>query len=77
MDLLKSMLANRQSGPVMDPQPRRAGGKKKETKTDRAKENVPGSKQMRVFIIEEKPSKKIVREHFDALIEDACNEDSD
>jgi len=77
MDLMKMMLANRQSHPVVDPKPRRVDGRKKPTKTERAKENVPGSKRMREFIIEEKPSKKVVREHFDAMIEAACNEDSD
>ena len=76
MDLLKSMRANRQaSGTPPAPIPRRSD--KKKTKTDRAKENTPGTKRMREFIIEEKPGKKVVREHFDAMIEEACKEDSD
>ena len=81
MDLLKSMLANRQTGVVLnDPKPRTAsqrGGRKKPTKTERAKEHTPGSRSMRAFIIEEKPSAKIVKEHFDAIIEQECESSSD
>lgn len=69
MDLLKSMIANRQAmGAVPDPKPRGERGRK-QTKADRAKENAPGSRQMRKFIIEEKPGKKVVREHLEAIIE--------
>ena len=76
MDLLRTMVGNRHaSGTPPAPIPRRKD--KKKTKADRARENEPGSKRMREFIIEEKPSKKIVREHFDAMIEEACKEDSD
>ena len=77
MDLLKMMIANRQArGLVVDPQPRREDGKKP-TKTEKAKEREPGSKSMRIFIIEEKPGKKVVREHFKALVEKECASDSD
>jgi len=70
------MVGNRHAaGTPPAPIPRRSD--KKKTKTERARENVPGSKRMREFIIEEKPSKKVVREHFDAMIEEACKEDSD
>jgi hypothetical protein len=73
MDLLKQMLATRQQmGVVNDPKPRRAKSAKKETKADRAKENVPGSRAMRKFIIDETPSKKIVKEHLEAIIAREC-----
>lgn len=77
MDLLKTMLANRQQMPVVhDPKPRKARGGRKETKADRAKENTPGSKAMRKFIIEETPGKKIVKEHFEAIIARECESSS-
>lgn len=79
MDLLKTMLANRQSaGLVSDPKPRARGeGRKKPTKAERAKEHRPGSKSMRAFIIEEKPTAKIVKEHFDAIIDEECASSSE
>lgn len=77
MDLLKMMIANRKAqGLVVDPQPRRDDGKKP-TKTEKAKEREPGTKAMRIFIIEEKPGKKVVREHFKALVEMECASESD
>ena len=77
MDLLRMMAANRLAkGLVIDPQPRRDDGKKP-TKTEKAKEKEPGSKSMRIFIIEEKPGKKVVREHFKALVEMECVSESD
>ena len=73
MDLLRQMLATREKmGNVTDPKPRRARSAKKETKADRAKENVPGSRAMRKFIIDETPSKKIVKEHLEAIIAREC-----
>ena len=73
MDLLKSMIANRSQAAVLnDPKPRARHGRKKETKADRAKENTPGSRAMRKFIIEEKPGKKIVRDHLEAMIAAEC-----
>ena len=78
MDLLKTMMANRQAqGLVIDPKPRREVRGKKETKTEKAKEKEPGSKAMRYFIIEEKPSKKVVRDHFRALVELECASESE
>jgi hypothetical protein len=41
----------------------------KKTKAQKAQEHEPGTKDMRKFIIEEKPSAKIVREHLMAKIE--------
>lgn len=78
MDLLKSMIANRQSMGVTalsDPKPRRANARKP-SKADRAKENMPGSRAMRKFICEEKPGKKVVKEHLEAfLVESSSDEE--
>jgi hypothetical protein len=71
MDLLKTMLANRSQMTVHDPAPRRKGGRKA-TKADRAKAQSPGSRAMRSFIIDEKPGKKIVRDHLEAIIAEEC-----
>jgi hypothetical protein len=70
------MVANRAAmGVVDDPKPRREG--KKASKTEKAKEKEPGSKSMRHFIIEEKPGKKVVKEHFKAIIEQECASDDE
>jgi hypothetical protein len=62
-------------GVVNDPQP---AGEKARPKAERAKKHDGGSKAMRHFIIEEKPGKKVVREHFKAMIEAECeSSDSD
>lgn len=79
MDLLKMMIANREAkgmgtGLVVPP---KQDSRKKPTKTQKAKENEPGSKAMRIFIIEEKPSKKVVRDHFKALVELECASESE
>lgn len=77
MDLLRTMIANRQAaGTPPDPKPSQQRGRK-QTKADRAKENAPGSRQMRKFIIEEKPGKKVVREHLEAMIAFECESSSD
>lgn len=57
-----------------DPQPR---GEKKQSKTQRAKQFSAGSRQMREFIIKEKPPKKVVMDHITALAEELCKDDSD
>jgi hypothetical protein len=70
MDLLKSMIANRQATGVtshQDPKPRKQNARKP-SKADRAKENMPGSRAMRKFICEEKPGKKVVKEHLEAFL---------
>lgn len=78
MDLLKMMMANRQAaGIVNDPKPTPDRGQKRAPKTERAKKHEGGTKSMRHFIIEEKPSKKIVREHFESLVEKECASSSD
>jgi hypothetical protein len=74
------MIANRQQMGVTaasDPKPRKQNPRKGPTKAERAKENTPGSKAMRAFIIEEKPTKKIVKEHFEAIIAAECETSSD
>jgi hypothetical protein len=40
-------------------------------------ENVPGSRAMRKFICEEKPSKKVVKEHLEAIVATACESSDD
>ena len=79
MDLLKTMIANRQAMGVTalsDPKPRRQKPRKGPTKAERAKENMPGSRQMRKFICEEKPGKKVVKEHLEAfLVESSSDEE--
>lgn len=76
MDILKMMLANRAAqARVVDPQP---AGAKPKPKAEKAKSHEPGSRSMRHFIIEEKPGKKVVREHFASLVEQECaSSDSD
>ena len=74
------MIANRQAAGVTaasDPKPRKQNARKGPTKAERARENAPGTKAMRTFIIEEKPSKKIVKEHFEAIIAAECETSSD
>lgn len=77
MDLLRAMKANREAaGTLSDPAPVRESGKK-QTKTDRAKEIPPGTRAMRKFIIAETPGKKVVKEHLEALIAQACESSSE
>lgn len=81
MDLLKGMMERRQKAMMLVPaivgnegmklekpksKPIREG---KKTKAQRAEEHEPGTKDMRRFIIDEKPSVKIVREHLNAVID--------
>lgn len=74
MDLLRAMAANRQAQgmTLVDPKPTPQKGEKKESKASRAKRIASGSKEMRRFIIEEKPSKKVVRDHFLHIVEQEC-----
>ena len=76
MDLLKSMIANRQAHPTTDPKPAGRRGRKP-TKADRAKEQTPGTRTMRAFIIEEKPPKQGVTDHLEAIIDQECISSSD
>jgi hypothetical protein len=78
MDLLKTMIANRQAAKVVsDPVPRSRAGKKKPSKAERAKEVPSGTRAMRSFIIEEKPPKKVVKEHLESMIARECESSSD
>lgn len=80
MDLLKSMIANRQSSvrPPSDPTPRNRGSsRKKPSKTEQAKSIPAGTRAMRSFICEEKPPKKVVKEHLEAMIARECESSSD
>lgn len=81
MDLLRSMVANRQQAglPVgLKTQPKAdERGERKVSKKKKAEHLTRGSRDMRKFIIEEKPSKKMVREHFESLVEQECVSDSD
>lgn len=79
MDLLKSMIANRQSAmkPPVDPTPRSRPGKKKPSKTEMAKSVPPGTRAMRSFICEEKPPKKVVKEHLESMIAAECETSSE
>ena len=78
MDLLKAMMANRQAATVViDPKPSAPERSGKKTKAKKEPTSAPGSKAMRHHIIEEKPSKKVVREHIRALIEEECISESE
>lgn len=67
------MLANRaMAGPVKDPVPKPQSRGRKPTKAQRAKEQTPGTKTMRAFIIDEKPGKKVVKDHLEAIIDQEC-----
>lgn len=82
MDLLKTMVANRQSQGLQNV-------KKEEPKAPVmpmvsnlisnkfAQYKAPGSKAMRKHIIEETPGKKVVKEHLEAIIARECESSSD
>lgn len=81
MDLLKGMMERRQKAMMLVPAIVGDAGMKlekpkstpiregKKTKAQRAEEHEPGTRDMRRFIIDEKPSAKIVREHLNAVID--------
>lgn len=75
MDLLKNMIANRKVAPPTDPKPAPRG--RKPTKADRAREQTPGTRTMRTFIIDEKPGKKVVKEHLEAIVAKECESSSE
>lgn len=47
------------------------------TKAERAADIPPGTRAMRRFIIQEKPGKKVVKEHLSALIARECESSSE
>jgi hypothetical protein len=76
MDLIRKIEANRQAkGLLPDMMTKQSG--KKPSKAERAKQYESGSRGMRSFIINDKPNKKIVVKHFEALIAQECQSSSD
>lgn len=71
MDLLKSMRANREMSGLVTQMKNVVV-----TKTD-PDEIAAGSKRMRIHIYETKPSKKVVKEHLEAIISKECESSSD
>lgn len=78
MDLIRMLQERRQAakglvvakeGAVLEPKKSKPIREGKKTKAQRAEEHEPGTKDMRRFIIEEKPSAKVLREHINAIIE--------
>lgn len=69
MDLLRSMTANRQQQGLVQTtaKPSLAASVPR----------IPGSRAMRKFIIEEKPGKKVVKEHLEAIIQMECESSSE
>jgi uncharacterized protein (DUF169 family) len=86
MDLLKNMMEKRQAQaliqhhPLVKYEPVEVKVGKKKSKTEKAKEHIPGTKDMRKFIQEERPANKVVREHLTAIISnltESSDEDSE
>lgn len=66
MDLLRQMAANRAAMRLeSEPLPKPSGT----TKSERTAMYKPGTKAMRKHIIEEKPAKRHVMSHFEAIVE--------
>ena len=79
MDLIRAALANRNAAGVAAapaPKPVKSRGRGP-TKAERAKANEPGSRAMRKFICEEKPAKKTVKDHLEAIIAIECESSSE
>lgn len=72
MDLLRTMAGNRQANGLMVEQKNEA-----KHKITEKSEIMPGTKAMRRHIIEEKPSKKVVKAHIEAIIAHECETSSD
>lgn len=84
MDLLRTMVANRQMNGLTSKveamsvtekhhEPVRVGL----TQNMTAQYKAPGSRAMRKHIIEEKPGKKTIKEHLEAIINAECESSSD
>ena len=78
MDLIRMLQDRRKAanaivvakeGAVLEPKKSKPIKEGKRTKAQKAQDHEPGTKDMRRFIIEEKPSAKIVRDHLIAKIE--------
>ena len=77
MDLLRMIQQNRQAQAEVSKAPLQERPKLKKTRgtpsgLPQPSEEVPGTKSYRRMIIEEKPSKKVVREHIESLIVFEC-----
>lgn len=77
MDLLKMIAQNRQAQAEVKKAPVEERPKMRKTRgtasnLPQPSEEVPGTKSYRRMIIEEKPSKKVVREHIESLIVFEC-----
>lgn len=83
MDLLKTMVANRQAAGLQS-------NSKKEEKIEKpvmpvmnnmmsnmVQYKAPGSRAMRKYIIEETPGKKVVKQHLEAIINAECESSSE
>ena len=75
MDLLKNMMANRQAQGLHQVQPLKANELPKPKVS--SEKPAPGTKAMRMYIIEKKPAKKAIKEHFEAIIAQECESSSD
>lgn len=71
MDLLKTMMTNRQAT-MVTPAVQPVGMKPSSIGMGIQKQATPGTRAYRRYIVEEKPGKKVVREHFEALVERVC-----
>ena len=82
MDLLRMIQQNRQAQAQVQKAPVEERAKMKKvrgTPSPLAKptEDVPGSKAFRMKIIEDKPTKKKVKEHFESIIALECESSDD
>lgn len=83
MDLLRTMVANRQMNGLTSKVESMSVADKHEaprvglTQNMTAQYKAPGSRAMRKHIIEEKPGKKTVKEHLEAIINAECESSSD
>lgn len=73
----RQAMAQIQNSPLVKYEPRQVETERKKTKAEKAKEHIPGTKSMRRFIQEERPSTKVVREHFKALMEEVESDTDD
>ena len=72
MDLLKTMISNRQAQGLVEQT------KPNELPKPRTTEKpAPGTKAMRKYIIDKKPKKKDVKEHFEMIIAQECESSSE
>lgn len=74
MDLVRMMMEKRRKAGLVEPRQltKPAAPEKKKTKAQRAKEQPAGTRQMRQFIITERPTKSVVRDHIKAKVEIEC-----